>query len=209
MALTCSEHMEFIPGICSEFICIWPAMGLMFWTLVFPPAMETVMLMLLYIPCCAGAGCVCPVWLNTLGGRGRKKGLGGWWWWGGGCSLPGRGGMKTPEAELGVREAGGGVGFGEKGKFLLLQPPRFLPCTKDHPSVHPGPWDGKREGHGGIRGAANSPGMPWKVEEHGGNLCALLLLQHGAAQRDLVGQEGHQGARGDHEEEIQSPTKSF
>lgn len=73
-ALTCSEHMEFIPGICSEFICIWPAMGLMFWTLVFPPAMETVMLMLLYIPCCAGAGCVCPVWLNTLGGRGGKKG---------------------------------------------------------------------------------------------------------------------------------------
>lgn len=74
VALTCSEHMEFIPGICSEFICIWPAMGLMFWTLVFPPAMETVMLMLLYIPCCAGAGCVCPVWLNTLGGRGGKKG---------------------------------------------------------------------------------------------------------------------------------------
>lgn len=50
-ALTCSEHMEFIPGICSEFICICPAMGFMFWTLVFPPAMETVMLMLLYMPC--------------------------------------------------------------------------------------------------------------------------------------------------------------
>lgn len=49
--LTCSEHMEFIPGICSEFICICPAMGFMFWTLVFPPAMETVMLMLLYMPC--------------------------------------------------------------------------------------------------------------------------------------------------------------
>lgn len=50
-ALTCSEHMEFIPGICSEFICICPAMGFMFWTLVLPPAMETVMLMLLYMPC--------------------------------------------------------------------------------------------------------------------------------------------------------------
>lgn len=50
-ALTCSEHMEFIPGICNEFICICPAMGFMFWTLVFPPAMETVMLMLLYMPC--------------------------------------------------------------------------------------------------------------------------------------------------------------
>lgn len=72
MALTCSEHMEFIPGICSEFICICPAMGFMFWTLVFPPAIETVMLMLLYIPCWAGAGWVCPVWLNTLMERGEK-----------------------------------------------------------------------------------------------------------------------------------------
>lgn len=72
MTLTCSEHMEFIPGICSEFICICPAMGFMFWTLVFPPAMETVMLMLLYIPCWAGAGWVCPVWLNTLMEREEK-----------------------------------------------------------------------------------------------------------------------------------------
>lgn len=51
VALTCSEHMEFIPGICREFICMGPAMGFMFCTLVFPPAMETVMLMLLYMPC--------------------------------------------------------------------------------------------------------------------------------------------------------------
>lgn len=65
-ALTCSEHMEFIPGICSELICICPVIGFMFWTFVFPPAMDTVMLMLLYIPCCAGVGWFCPAWLNTL-----------------------------------------------------------------------------------------------------------------------------------------------
>lgn len=106
----------------------------------------------------------------------------------------------------------GWCGIWGEGKTLLLQPPRFLPCAKDHPLVHPGPLDGWREGHGSIRRAANSPGMPWKVGEHGGNICPLLLLQHGAAQRDLVGQERQQGLGGTTRgslEEIQSPTKSF
>lgn len=64
--LTCSGHTVFIPGICKELICIWPIIGFMFWTFVFPPAMDTVMLILLYTPGCAGVGWFCIAWLNTL-----------------------------------------------------------------------------------------------------------------------------------------------
>lgn len=64
--LTCSGHTVFIPGICKELICIWPIIGFMFWTFVFPPAMDTVMLILLYTPGCAGVGWFWTAWLNTL-----------------------------------------------------------------------------------------------------------------------------------------------